>query len=90
MSICFYFQVGTDMQDLLDPEEQKIIDSLDIDLQTLQTATGNFSLDNILGQGGFHIVIRYANLMLRAVLVSGFISYAVLKYMSPYCTRNSP
>ena len=46
------------MQDLLDLEEQKIIDSLAIDLQTLQTAMGNFSLDNILGQGGFRIVYK--------------------------------
>ena len=28
--------------------------------------------------------------MLRAVLVSGFICYAVLKYMSPYCTGTLP
>ena len=58
MSIGIYFQGGIAMQDLLDPEEQKIIDSFAIDLQTLQTAMGNFSLDNILGQGGFRIVYK--------------------------------
>ncbi|RLN39268.1 hypothetical protein C2845_PM01G37830 [Panicum miliaceum] len=45
---------GIAMQDLLDPEEQKVIDSLAIDLQTLRTATE----DNMLGQGGFSPVYK--------------------------------
>ena len=32
----------------------------------------------------------WPNLMLRAVLVYGSISYVVLKYMSPYCTGTLP
>ena len=46
------------MQDLLDLEEQKIIDSLAIDLQTLQTAMEDFGLDNMLGQGDFGPVYK--------------------------------
>ena len=41
------------MQDLLDPEEQKIIVSIIIDLQTLRSAMEDFGLDNMLGQVGF-------------------------------------
>ena len=46
------------MQDLLDPEEQKIIDSFAINLQTLRTTMEDYGLDHILGQGGFGPVYK--------------------------------
>jgi hypothetical protein len=47
----FYIQDGIDMQDWSYQHAKKLVESLKINLQTLQVATEDFSSDNKTGQG---------------------------------------
>ncbi|KAB2637532.1 cysteine-rich receptor-like protein kinase 25 [Pyrus ussuriensis x Pyrus communis] len=52
-------------------EDMRTAESLQFDLETLETATNKFSEDNKLGEGGFGAVFRYLYTLSQGMLTNG-------------------
>ena len=68
------------MIDSINPEDIRSIDSLLIDLPTLQATTKNFDEGKKLGEGGFGAVYKVLNIFIFTIM--SFLSYVLKKYKS--------